>query len=85
MNQTDTRTARIRFSDKLAAMLVYEGPITLAIALARVEWSTAESGGAYVPCEWCPYASKSHHEASLHALFHDPKSKRKYHLNIRQL
>ena len=70
MNQTDNRAARVRFSNALAIRLSQTGPIPLAMALARAEWSSAKTGYAYIPCEYCPYASKSHHEASLHARLH---------------
>ena len=71
MNQIDIREARIRFSDKLAAKIIPISPVLGgAMALARAEWSTVKGEQGYVPCEHCPYASKSHHEASLHARFH---------------
>ena len=70
MNSTEIKIARIRFSDKLAIIApTIEPIISGAMALARAEWSTSTEQ-AYVPCEYCPYVSKSHHEASLHARFH---------------
>lgn len=64
----EIRQARKRFSDRLASMLSLTGPIPLAIALARVEWTAKVS--KYIPCNHCPYVSKSFHESSLHGRLH---------------
>lgn len=66
----DNMEARSRFSERLAEAGVSVPSIGPAIYLARIEARSVEGNTPGIPCSYCPYLSRSFHEASMHARIH---------------